>query len=79
MTNKSEIEPMKIPIEEQPLSERIKIADKFYSFEGISAGWLIDAKDTVNNWCVAEVFKTTGTDLYIGFDGWSSKYDDVFF
>jgi hypothetical protein len=37
----------------------------------------LDAKDTVNKWCVA-IVKNIEKDeetLLIGFDGWSSKYD----
>ena len=37
----------------------------------------IDAKDTVNNWCVAIVKNINHEEksLKIGFEGWSSKYD----
>lgn len=37
----------------------------------------VDAKDSVNNWCVAQVkgFNFDEKTLRLGFEGWSSKYD----
>ncbi len=37
----------------------------------------VDAKDTVNNWCVAIVkgFNFDEKTVRLGFEGWSSKYD----
>lgn len=39
----------------------------------------IDAKDQVNNWCVAKIIDQDLINLKINihFDGWSSKYDEV--
>jgi len=40
--------------------------------------WL-DAKDTVNNWCVARIIDhdLATNRIFIHFDGWSSRYDQV--
>lgn len=65
------------PIESLPLVERVKLAEKTDPYVGIAPGWFIDARDTVNNWCMAEVLRIDGPDVKVGFDGWSSKYDDV--
>jgi hypothetical protein len=71
------IKSTKSRIEDLPLDERIKRAKEFKPFEGIEAGWLIDAKDTVDNWCVATVLKTDSYEAKVNFDGWSSRYDEV--
>ena len=39
----------------------------------------IDAKDSVNNWCVARIVEhdLSHYKISVHFDGWSTKYDDV--
>ena len=39
----------------------------------------IDAKDSVNNWCVAKVtdHDLQNQKIHIHFDGWSARYDEV--
>lgn len=64
-------------IEKLPLNERIKLAEKVNFLDAIQPGWLIDAKDSVNSWCVAEVIKKEGNEITINYDGWSSKHDIV--
>lgn len=64
-------------IEGLPLAERAKLLEGFNFFEGLSAGWLIDALDTVNTWCVARVIDCSNGSVHVNFDGWSSKYDEV--
>ena len=66
-----------VPPEDLPLPERVKLADAVNPYLGIAPGWFVDARDTINNWCVAEVLRVDGNDLKLSFDGWSSKYDDV--
>ena len=66
-----------ILVEELPLTERVKLSETCNPYKGISPGWMIDARDTVNNWCVAEVIKVEGNEVLVNFDGWSSKYDEV--
>ena len=66
-----------VPIEDLPLADRVKLAEAANPFEGIAPGWFIDAKDTVDNWCVAYVLKTDGGDIVLNYDGWSPKYDMV--
>jgi hypothetical protein len=63
--------------EDLPLTDRVKLADEHKPFDGIQTGWLIDAKDTVDNWCVSTVLKVEGNEVKVNYDGWSAKYDDV--
>ena len=39
----------------------------------------VDAKDSVNNWCVARIIDhdIQNYKITIHFDGWSSRYDEV--
>jgi hypothetical protein len=39
----------------------------------------LDAKDSVNNWCVAKIFDSDLANhrITLHFDGWSSRYDEV--
>ncbi len=64
-------------VEALPLAERVQRAEAFNAFQGIAPGWLVDARDTVNNWCVAEVLSVTANELKISYDGWTVRYDDV--
>ena len=42
-------------------------------------GSYIDAKDTVNSWCVAVIKEITETRITLGFDGWSNKWDETYY
>ena len=44
-------------------------------------GSFIDAKDTVNSWCVAIIkdINTESKRITIGFDGWSGKWDETYY
>ena len=75
-TNPEKVEDT-IQVESLPLSERIKLADSCNYFAGISVGWVIDAKDNVNSWRVAEVLNIENNKIKINFDGWGPKYDEV--
>ncbi len=66
-----------VPAEELPLAERVKLAEAAVPFDAVAPGWLIDAKDTVDNWCVANVVKVDNGELVVNYDGWSPKYDTV--
>ena len=68
-----------VPTEDLPLLDRVKIAEAYNPFEGIAPGWLIDARDTIDNWCVAHVIKSDNIEVLVNYDGWSSKYDYVTF
>ncbi len=59
----------------QPSSEKKKI-DIYDYFQ---VGMFIDAKDTINKWCVAIVKEVNESQRTISFhfDGWPSKWDDV--
>lgn len=63
----------------------MKLAKKFNmgkpfeqgSIDYLAVDTYVDAKDTVNNWCVA-IVKGINHDertVRVGFEGWSSKYD----
>lgn len=43
-------------------------------------GTYIDAKDTTNKWCVAIIIEVCHDDstIKISFDGWQSRWDEVF-
>jgi hypothetical protein len=43
----------------------------------LELGTFLDAKDTVNNWCVAKVIGVFHDTASIGitFEGWSNRYD----
>ena len=77
MKDSTTVQSPTVPVEELPLAERVKFADSVNPYNGIAPGWYIDARDTINNWCVAEVLKVEGNDVKVSYDGWSSKYDDV--
>jgi len=64
-------------LEDLPLADRVKLAEEHKLLEGVEQGWLIDAKDTVDNWCVANVLKVENNEVRVNYDGWSAKYDDV--
>lgn len=65
-------------VEDLSLIERVKLAESFTAFQGIAVGNLIDAMDTINAWCVAEVLSVDGDDISVTYDGWTPKYDTVF-
>lgn len=64
-------------VEELSLADRIKLSESVDYFANIAPGWYIDAKDSVNVWCVAEVLDVIGNEIKINFDGWSNRYDEV--
>ncbi len=71
--------PLKTPVEDLPLSDRVKLAEAYKLSQEIAVGDFIDAKDTVDNWCVATVLKVDAGEVHLNYDGWSSKYDFVYF
>jgi len=42
-------------------------------------GTYLDAKDSVNSWCMAQIIERCDSDntLKINFDGWSHRWDEV--
>ncbi len=40
-------------------------------------GAYVDAKDLVNNWCVALIIERNGNFVKINYDGWPHKWDEV--
>ena len=72
---KTETQPIKV--EELSLADRIKLSETVNVYKDIKPGWYVDARDSVNNWCVAEVQEVNGNEIKVNFDGWSSRYDEV--
>jgi len=73
-SNEQKIAPLN---EDLPLVDRVKLAESYQFSELISPGSFIDAKDTVDNWCVATVTKVQNGEVTVNYDGWSHKYDFV--
>ncbi len=50
---------------------------EFGELDYLAVDTFLDAKDTVNNWCVGQVKNVNPAErtVIIAFDGWSSKYD----
>lgn len=46
-------------------------------FSDFKIGSFIDAKDSVNNWCVATITEINDNKVTVSFDGWSSKWKDT--
>ena len=70
---------VRLPFEQLPLQDRLKAADQFEFWKAIKPGMLVDAKDTINAWCVAEIIEQGGNDIRVSYDGWIQRYDMVLF
>ena len=46
----------------------------------LAKGVLIDAKDSMNNWCVATVIELRPKEerLWVRYDGWAAKWNEVY-
>ncbi len=66
-----------IEVETLPLEKKLEILKKFNPLEYFNLGTLIDAQDTVNNWCLSEIMEADGKNVSVHFDGWSAKWDCV--
>lgn len=66
-------------VTEKSDTRKPKPKQKYEFSEHLIKGAYIDAKDTVNNWCVAQVVERDDSDdtIKINFDGWSHKWDEV--
>ncbi len=64
------------PIKEKSLQQQ---ADEYVFTRDLQVGSYLDVKDTASSWCLAQVVKLTGDQLRVHYDGWSEKYDEVFF
>ena len=49
------------------------------SREQLSVGSFVDAKDTVNNWCMAQIVEENVDQqmVKVHFEGWSERYDVI--
>ena len=59
------------------LDKKLELAKKINYYDQYEQGRFIDAMDTVNQWCLAEIVQVDQRTLTIHFDGWSSKWDIV--
>ena len=64
-----------IVIENLPLDKKLEQLKKYNSMDYYEEGRYIDALDSVNSWCLAEITSITNRTLTIHFDGWSNKWD----
>lgn len=64
--------------EEQSCSDPKAPKKKLDFKQFIAKGNLIDAKDTLSNWCVATIIEVCNTDdtIKVRFDGWSSHWNE---
>lgn len=42
----------------------------------LKVGDYLDCRDSVNNWCIAEVLKMTDMRIYVHYEGWSTRWDE---
>ncbi len=66
-----------IVVETLSLEKKLEIMKKFNYFDTFEVGKFVDAMDTVNSWCLAEIVNIDQRTLNIHFDGWSAKWDCV--
>jgi hypothetical protein len=62
-----------------PLEKKLEILRKYNPTDYYEEGRFIDAQDTVNSWCLAQIVNVDNKNLNIHFDGWSSRWDVVSF
>ena len=63
--------------EELTLEERKIHLAKLSYFNYFQVGAWIDAQDTVGSWCMAKILKVLNYNIFIHFDGWAGRYDEV--
>lgn len=77
----SEEEEIIIPLvsQYQKMIAPVEFKKKFDLKDAIDVDRFIDAKDSVNNWCLAKIVKVVEADssLEVRFDGWSYRYNEV--
>lgn len=68
-------------IENPPDSESLPLKRSRLDIRDFLAkGVLIDAKDSMNNWCVATVIELRPKEerLWVRYDGWAAKWNEVY-
>jgi len=66
-----------VHVESLPLEKKLELLKKYNPQENYLMGNLVDAQDTVNNWCLSEILEVDNKTVQVHFDGWTSKYDLV--
>jgi hypothetical protein len=50
---------------------------KYNPYIHFEEGKFIDAQDTINSWCLAQIIATDNRNVNVHFDGWSNRWDVV--
>lgn len=61
------------PVEEMEFKEKCELLKKFNV--NFKKGDYIDAKDTISQWCLAQITEVGETRIKVHFDGWPSRWD----
>jgi len=61
------------------LDKKLEELRKYNTIDFYDQGRYIDAQDTVNSWCHAQIIQCDNRNLQIHFDGWSNRWDVVRF
>lgn len=59
------------------LEKKLEVLKKYNPIEYYEEGRYIDAQDTVNAWCLAQIVQVDNKSINIHFDGWSNRWDVV--
>ena len=65
-------DPMKKTIETMTYEEKVAEINKFSIYDYLEEGMWIDAKDSVNAWCMASVVQVSDKHVRVHFDGWAA-------
>jgi hypothetical protein len=64
---------------EKKENDKFKECGKYDYTKDFVKDMFLDAKDTVNTWCLAQIIDVFPDNyLLLHYDGWSKKYDEVF-
>ncbi len=66
-----------IRIEDMTLEKKLEVLKKYNPMEYYDENRYIDAQDSVNQWCLAQIVQVDNKNLNIHFDGWSNRWDVV--
>ena len=61
------------------IEEKIQYAKDYDYTQDYKLNGYVDAKDTVSNWCVAEVIEVfeESNSIRVHYEGWTQRYDEV--
>lgn len=64
-------------MEDLPLDKKLEQLKKYNPLDYYEEGRFLDAQDTVNSWCLAQIVNIDNKNLNVHFDGWSNRWDVV--